>query len=100
MDKIKEVVNNPALLEEKLREFYDKVDTQKKGYITPDELQAAMKATAEKLNLPKPEREPTEEEKEQGRKLADPTGSGKITFEGFRALSLAIITEAKKRGKL
>ena len=100
MDKIKEVVNNPALLEEKLREFYDKVDTQKKGFITPDELQAAMKATAEKLNLPKPEREPTEEEKEQGRKLADPTGSGKITFEGFRALSLAIITEAKKRGKL
>jgi Ca2+-binding EF-hand superfamily protein len=100
MDKVKEVVNNPALLEEKLKEFFDKVDTQKKGYITPDELQAAMKATAEKLNLPKPEREPTEEEKEQGKKLADPTGSGKITFEGFRALSMAIIAEAKKRGKL
>ena len=30
MDKVKEVVNNPALLEEKLKEFYDKVDAEKK----------------------------------------------------------------------
>jgi Ca2+-binding EF-hand superfamily protein len=50
--------------------------------------------------LPKPEREPTEEEKEKARKIADPDGTGKITFESFRTLSLAAIEEGKKRGKL
>jgi len=100
MDKIKEVVNNPALLEEKLKEFFNKVDVEKKGYITPEALKQAMENTAKELNLPKPEKEPTEEEKEQAKKVADPQGTGQITFEGFRNLSLAIIAEAKKRGKL
>ena len=100
MDRIKEIVNNPALLEEKLKEFFDNADTQKKGYITPEELKVAVKTTHEKLNLPKPETKPTEEEKEKAKKLADPTGSGQITFEGFKALTLAVIDEARKRGKL
>ena len=93
MDKIKEVVNNPALLEEKLKEFFAKVDKDNRGYITPDELKLAMEETGKRLNLPKPE-------KEQGRKLCDPEGTGKITFEGFRRLSLAIIEKAKQSGKL
>ena len=100
MDKVKEVVNNPALLEEKLKEFFAKVDKDNRGYITPDELKLAMIETGQRLNFPKPEREPTEEEKEQGRKLCDPEGTGKITFEGFRRLSLAIIEKAKQSGKL
>ena len=45
-------------------------------------------------------KEPTEEEKEKAKKLCDPEGTGKINFEGFRRLSLAIIEEGKKRGKL
>ena len=100
MDKIKEVVNNPALLEEKLKEFFAKVDKDNRGYITPDELKLAMEETGKRLNLPKPEKEPTEEEKEKAKKLCDPEGTGKINFEGFRRLSLAIIEEGKKRGKL
>ncbi len=100
MEKIKEIVNNPTLLEEKLKEFFNKVDVEKKGFITHEALKQAMENTAKELNLPKPEREPTAEEKEQARKVVDPQGTGQITFEGFRNLSLAIIAEAKKRGKL
>ena len=100
MDKIKEVINNHALLEEKLKEYFNKVDVDKKGYLTHDELKTALIATFEELKLPKPEKEPTEEEKEKAKKIADPDGTGKITFEGFRAFSLAAIEEGKKRGKL
>lgn len=100
MEKIKEVVNNPALLEEKLKEFFDKADKEKKGYITHEELKQALENIAKELNLPKPEKEPTEEEKEKAKKIADPDGTGKIIFESFRKLSLAAIEEGKKRGKL
>ena len=100
MDKIKEICNNPALLEEKLKEFFAKVDKENKGYISHEELKLALETTAKELNLPKPEKEPTEEEKEKAKKIADPDGTGKITFEGFRRLSLAAVEEGKKRGKL
>ena len=100
MDKIKEVVNNPALLEQKLKEFFNKVDADKKGFITHEQLKDAIILTGKELNLPKPEKEPTEEEKAQGRKIVDPDGSGKITFENFRKFSLIAIEEAKKRSKL
>ena len=100
MDKIKEVVNNPALLEEELKKFFNKVDADKKGYITPEQYKEAVILTAKELNLPKPEKEPTEEEKAQAKKIVDPDGTGTITFENFRKFSLLAIEEAKKRGKL
>ena len=100
MDKIKEVVNNPARLEEELKKFFNKVDADKKGYITHEQYKEAVILTAKELNLPKPEKEPTEEEKAQAKKIVDPDGTGKITFENFRKFSLLAIEEAKKRGKL
>ena len=100
MDKIKEVVNNPDLLEEELKKFFNKVDADKKGYITHEQYKEAVILTAKELNLPKPEKEPTEEEKAQAKKIVDPDGTGKITFENFRKFSLLAIEEAKKRGKL
>ena len=100
MDKIKEVVNNPSLLEEELKKFFNKVDADKKGYITHEQYKEAVILTAKELNLPKPEKEPTEEEKAQAKKIVDPDGTGKITFENFRKFSLLAIEEAKKRGKL
>jgi len=100
MDKIKEVVNNPALFDEKLKEFFNKVDTDKKGFISHEQLKQAIELTAKELNLPKPEKEPTAEEKEQAKKIVDPDGSGKITFENFKKFSKIAVEEAKKRGKL
>ena len=100
MDKIKEVVADPAKLEEALKKAFEKLDADKKGYITLEALKEGMIKKAQELNLPKPEKEPTEEEKAQAKKIVDPDGSGKITFENFRKFSLVAIEEAKKRGKL
>ena len=100
MDKIKEVINDPARLDEELKKFFAKIDKDNRGYITHEELKAALEETARRLNLPKPEKEPTAEEKEQAKKIADPDGTGKITFENYKKLSMAVIAEGKKRGKL
>ena len=60
----------------------------------------ALIAQAKALGLPKPEKEPTEEEKAKARKIADPDGSGKITYENFVKLMHAGIEKAKQMGKI
>ena len=52
------------------------------------------------LGLPKPEKEPTEEEKEKAKKIADPEGTGKVTYENFVKFMQALIKRAKDKGKL
>ena len=100
MDKLKEVVNDPAKLEQKLKEAFEKMDAEKKGYISHEVLKEALIAQAKALGLPKPEKEPTEEEKSKARKIADPDGSGKITYENFVKLMHAGIEKAKQMGKI
>ena len=100
MDKLKEVVNDPAKLAEQLKLAFDKMDTDKKGYVSHEVLKAALIEQAKALGLPKPEKEPTEAEKEAARKLADPDGSGKVTFENFKKLMHAGIKRARDAGKL
>jgi Ca2+-binding EF-hand superfamily protein len=100
MDKIKEVVNDPARLDAELKKAFEKMDADKKGFITHEALKAALIEQAKALGLPKPEKEPTEEEKEKARKIADPDGSGKITFENFVKLMHAGIEKAKAMGKI
>jgi len=100
MDKIKAVVNDPAKLQEELKKAFEKMDADKKGYISHEVLKAALIEQAKALGLPKPEKEPTEEEKAAARKIADPDGSGKITFENFVKLMEAGIKKAKEMGKI
>jgi len=100
MDKIKAVVNDPAKLQEELKKAFEKMDADKKGYISHEVLKTALIEQAKALGLPKPEKEPTEEEKAAARKIADPDGSGKITFENFVKLMEAGIKKAKEMGKI
>ena len=100
MDKVKEVVNDPVKLEENLKKAFEKMDADKKGWVSHEVLKEALIAQAQALGLPKPEKEPTEEEKEKAKKIADPDGSGKITFENFKKLMLAGIEKARAAGKL
>ena len=100
MNKEKEVVNDPARLEEELKKAFDKMDADKKGYISHEVLKNALIEQAKALGLPKPEKEPTEEEIEKARKIADPDGSGKITFENFKKLMHAGIEKARALGKI
>ena len=100
MDKIKEVVNDPAKLEAELKKAFEKIDADKKGYISHEALKEALIEQAKAIGLPKPEKEPTEEEKEKARKFADPDGTGKITFENFVKLMHAGIEKGREMGKL
>ena len=100
MDKIKAVANDPAKLQEELKKAFEKMDAEKKGYISHEVLKNALIEQAKALGLPKPEKEPTEEEKAAARKIADPDGSGKITFENFVKLMEAGIKKAKELGKI
>jgi Ca2+-binding EF-hand superfamily protein len=100
MDKLKAVVNDPAKLQEELKKAFEKMDAEKKGYISHEVLKTALIEQAKALGLPKPEKEPTEEEKAAARKIADPDGSGKITFENFVKLMEAGIKKAREMGKI
>jgi Ca2+-binding EF-hand superfamily protein len=100
MDKLKAVVNDPAKLQEELKKAFEKMDAEKKGYISHEVLKNALIEQAKALGLPKPEKEPTEEEKAAARKIADPDGSGKITFENFVKLMEAGIKKAREMGKI
>ena len=100
MDKLKAVVNDPAKLQEELKKAFEKMDAEKKGYISHEVLKTALIEQAKALGLPKPEKEPTEEEKAAARNIADPDGSGKITFENFVKLMEAGIKKAKEMGKI
>ena len=100
MDKLKAVVNDPAKLEEELKKAFEKMDAEKKGYISHEVLKQALIEQAKALGLPKPEKEPTEAEKEAARKISDPDGSGKITYENFVKLMHAGIKKAKEMGKI
>ena len=100
MDKIKAVVNDPVKLEEELKKAFDKIDTEHKGYISFEALIHALIEQTKALGLPKPEKQPSDEEKAKGRKIADPDGSGKIIFENFKKFLIAAIEKAKAEGKL
>jgi len=47
-----------------------------------------------------PERESTPEEKEMAKKIGDPEGTGKITFENFMKLMKAGVEQMKAAGKI
>ena len=98
MEKYKEIANDPAKLEASLKEAWAKMDAKGQGFLTHAEFRAAAEAMSKSLNLP--QEQPTEEEKAAAKKIADPNNTGKITFEGFKALVQAGIAKGKKEGKI
>ena len=99
MEKYKEIANDPVKLEAALKDAWAKIDAKGVGYVTHEEFRAAAETMAKNLNLPgiKPL---TDEERARAKKIADPNGTGKITFEGFKALVQAGIAKGKKEGKI
>ena len=98
MEKYKEIANDPAKLEAALKDAWAKI-SKGADSVTHEEFKAASEAMAKEMNIPgmKP---PTEEEKAAAKKIADPNGTGRITFEGFKALVQAGIAKGKKEGKI
>ena len=96
MDKLKAVVNDPAKLEEELKKAFEKMDADKKGYISHEVLKQALIDQAKALGLPKPEKEPTEAEKEAARKLLIQMVQEKLPMKTL--LNLCML-ESKKQKK-
>ena len=99
MEKYKDIANDPVKLEASLKEAWAKIDVNGKGFVNPQEFQAGMAKLGQSMNIPgmKP---PTDEEKEQIKKIVDPDETGKITYEGFVRLIKAGIEKGKKEGKI
>jgi Ca2+-binding EF-hand superfamily protein len=99
MEKYKEICNDPAKLEAALKDAWAKIDAKGEGAVTHEQFKVAAEEMAKTMNLPgmKP---PTEEEKAAAKKIADPNDTGKITFEGFKALVQAGIAKGKREGKI
>ena len=101
-EKIQEYVNDPAKLEAKLKEFWGKIDEKGEGAVPLEVLKAKAETFAKNRGIMAlPEfRLPTEEEKANAKKIADPNNTGKVDFEGFKKLAHAAIEKAKKEGKI
>ena len=99
MEKYKEICNDTAKLEAALKDAWAKIDAKGEGAVTHEQFKVAAEEMAKTMNLPgmKP---PTEEEKAAAKKIADPNDTGKITFEGFKALVQAGIAKGRKEGKI
>ena len=98
MEKLKEIVADPAKLEAFLKDSWTKIDAKGEGAVTYEQYIAGADAICKELGLPE-EKPPTEEEIAAAKKVADPNGTGKVNYEGFKALMHAMIEEAKKEAK-
>ena len=99
MDAIKELLKDPAKLEATLKDTWAKIDAKNEGSVPFDVFRAILeKMAAEKqmaVMLPT-----TDKGKDEFKKITDPTNSGKVNFDGFKAIVLQGIENMKKEGKL
>ena len=97
MDKVKEIAKDPAKLEAKIKEYWAKIDTEGKGSLPFEDYRTRAVDIAKSLNLPSLT---SDQQKEQAKKILDPTGSGIVTFEGFKNFIEAGIKNLKKEGQI
>ena len=94
-EKVKAAVNDPAKLEAAAKKQFARLDIKKQGFLDVATLEDIDKKLLA-MNLPGPKI--TAEHKEQLKKLADPTGSGKVTEEGFVNMVKTVVAKLKEQG--
>ncbi len=95
MKKVREVVNDPAKLDAHLREAFKKMDKDNKGYVSFETIHKSLEGEAAKHGKVIHEEDHKPGELEAARKVADPNGTDKIPYEGFKTLVLSIIKHVK-----
>jgi Ca2+-binding EF-hand superfamily protein len=88
-EKIKELLANPAKLEEGLKKSFAEMDKENKGWVTFDVVHHSLHKALEQYGKVIQEHEHKEGELENAQKICDPKGTGKVDFEGFKALIVA-----------
>ena len=90
-EDVKKIFSDPAKLEAELKKGFAAMDKDNKGYVSFEVVHHALAAQAEKLGHKIDCSSHKAEDMEKAKKLADPSGEDKVTFEGFKALVLASI---------
>ena len=98
MEQFKELISDPAKLEALYKETWTKIDTKGEGSVTYEQYATQADAIWKSFGMPE-EKPPSEEDLAAAKKIADPKGTGKINYEGFKALMNAMIELAKKEIK-
>ena len=88
-EKIKELLDNPSRLDEGLKKSFEEMDKEKKGYVTFEVVHQSLHKALEQYGKIIHEEDHKEGELEGAKKICDPKGTGKVDFEGFKALVIA-----------
>ena len=98
-EKAIEIMNDPAKLEDELKKFFTEMDKDKKGYVAFDCVHHSLEEVMKKFGKEVHEEDHKPGELEAAQKLCDPKGTGKVEFEGFKALILASIKHHKEHSE-
>ena len=98
MEEFKQIIADPVKLEACLKDTWAKIDTKGEGSVTYEQYATQADAIWKSFGMPE-EKPPSEEDLAAAKKIADPKGTGKINYEGFKALMNALIELAKKEMK-
>ena len=88
-DQVKDILNHPDKLDEGLKKFFAEMDKENKGYVSFDVVHHSLHKALEKQGKVIHEDEHKPGELEAGEKICDPKGTGRVEYEGFKALVLA-----------
>ena len=98
MEKIKEIANDPIQLQSSLKEEFDKLDTDKDGYISMEALIEAYFSQTAIFKMTKKQTELSNEEINNAIKIVDPDGKGTISYTNFEKFMILGIEKSKKMG--
>ena len=99
MEAVKELLKDPAKLEATIKNSWAKIDAKNEGEVPFDVFTTALGQVAKEMQLT--DMLPTTDKgKEQFKQITDPNNTGKVNFEGFKAIIQTGIENLKKEGKL
>ena len=96
MDKVKELLADPAKLEATIKDSWTKIDTKNEGEVQFDTFKTCCEQIAKEMGIT--EMLPTTDKgKEEFKQITDPNNTGKVNFEGFKKIVQTGIDNMKKK---
>ena len=99
MEKVQELLKEPAKLEATMKDAWAKIDPKKEGEVPIDAFKACLEVLAKEMGLT--EMLPTTEKGHaEFKQICDPENKGKVNYESFKKIVQTGIENMKKAGKL
>ena len=99
MEGVKELLKDPAKLEATIKASWAKIDAKGEGAVSFDVFKVALEQLANEMKIT--EMLPTTDEgRAEFKKVTDPKNTGKVNFDGFKAIIQLGLENMKKAGKL